>query len=571
MDSRPDIIVRGGTVLNVYSGEMLRQDVVISGEKIRYVGSVSGVGGSGADVLDIQGKILVPGYIDPHFHPWNIYNPVSFGKAACRLGTTTLVCDNLIFYMLMGLERFESFIDLLSEMPIKYFWFCRAVPQTPMENEKTLFSFENLKRLLGNRCVLSLGEITRWRNVVEGDRDIINKIRETRRVGKRVDGHTAGAGYDNLNALSGAGVESCHESITGEEAMERLRLGMYVMLRQSSLRQDLAGLLKPITEGGLPTDRLMLTTDSSTPAYYQEHGINEHLIEIAIQEGIDPISAYRMSTINPAVYFGLDCEIGGIAPGRYADMLVLEDLLCPAPEMVISKGCMVAKKDRLIRSFPEPDWGRYFPATLSEDRGWHAERHIFEIPCDKQGMRLPAITLINPVITKTEWVEVPAAGGVINISLTPGLCFVALMDREGRWITNSLLKGFGESVQGLASSFNTATQILAIGKSPEAMSRAVNRVREIGGGITAVENGRIAYELPLPLGGMMSDRPMEEIAEKQREFQRFLRRRGYSFHDPLYTLIFLPNDFLPQVRINYKGVVDITKNKILWPRRDLKC
>lgn len=150
-----------------------------------------------------------------------------------------------------------------------------------------------------------------------------------------------------------------------------------------------------------------------------------------------------------------------------------------------------------------------------------------------------------------------------------GSCLVALLSRDGEWVTNGILQGFGEAIEGLASSFNTALEILVIGSEPEAMSAAVNRMLEIGGGIVAFEKGEMAYELPLPLGGIMSDESMQKLAEKNRELQEFLSQRGYPFNDPLFTLMFLPNDFLPDVRINYDGVVDIKDKTILWPRRSL--
>jgi adenine deaminase len=192
--------------------------------------------------------VLVPGYVEPHCHPWNAYNPVSLGEEFCRLGTTTLVCDDLIFYMMMGVERFEEFMAVFSQMPVKFFWFVRLVPQTALDQEEELFSAANLTRLLRNPLTLSIGEITRWHELIKGNPTIQEMISIARSLGKRVDGHTAGAKYKNLGIISRAGVESCHESITAKEVLDRLRLGFHVILRESSLRQDLAGLLKGVRE-----------------------------------------------------------------------------------------------------------------------------------------------------------------------------------------------------------------------------------------------------------------------------------------------------------------------------------
>jgi len=172
------------------------------------------------------------------------------------------------------------------------------------------------------------------------------------------------------------------------------------------------------------------------------------------------------------------------------------------------------------------------------------------------------------VITRIEWIDFIIKDGLLDLDREEGFCFLALINRDGKWVTNGIIQNFG-MVDGLASSFNTAAEILAIGRKPKAMSEAVNRVLEINGGIVAIEDGRVAYEFPLPLGGLMSDLSMRDLARKDKELREFLSKRGYPYHDPLYTFIFLPNDFLPEVRINYRGIVDIRKDNVLWERKDL--
>lgn len=556
--------------MNVYTGELIPANIAIRGQRICYVGPLSKWIGHSTTVLNSKNKIVVPGYVEPHFHPWDIYNPVSAGEAACRRGTTTFVSDNLIFYLLMGLPLFEEFIDALSEMPVKFYWTCRGTPQSPMKGEGKLFSIQHIGKLLQNPFVQSLGEITRWQDILKGDEKILEMINYAKKQKKRIDGHTAGAKYEKLNIISQAGVESCHESITGQEVLDRLRLGLYVMLRQSSLRQDLRILLNTVLKNRLLTDRIMLTTDGSMPSYYEENGFTDNLIKIAIEAGIDPILAYRMVTLHPSVYFGLEGDIGGIAPGRYADILVLKDLLNPTPEKVISRGQIVAENGALLKPFPQIEWETFFPKTAFCGRNWRARPNIFLIPCREQTITFPTIKLISPVITRTEWMTFRTRHGFLDLDgRDDDCCFLALLDKDGRWVTNGIVQGFGKKVQGIASSYNTAAEILVIGHEVNAMTVAVNRVLELRGGIVAVEDRNIVYELPLPLGGMMSKLPMEDLARHERTFMQFLSERGYRYHDPLYTLVFLPNDFLPDVRINYSGVIDIKKNEVLWPRRDL--
>jgi adenine deaminase len=295
---------------------------------------------------------------------------------------------------------------------------------------------------------------------------------------------------------------------------------------------------------------------------------------MAMEEGIDPVEAYRMATLNPATYFGLEDRLGGIAPGRDADILVLSDIHHPTPEMVVSKGRLVAEKGTLNESFPDMDLKRFFstPAARIEN-DWAAKPDFFEIPCKEErvhSVRFPVIRLTNPVITRVEPVEFPVRGGCVDVSARDGVCWVSTLSRQGKWVANGIIQGYADRVDGIASTFNTAMEIVTMGRSPEAMAFAVNRALEIGGGIVAVEEGRVAFEFSLPLGGMMSERPLRELAEMDATLNEFLSKRGYPFHDPLYTFIFLPNDFLPEVRINRRGVVDIRRNEILWPARTLR-
>jgi adenine deaminase len=563
-----DLFLRGGTIVNVYSGELLETNVAVKNNKIAYVGPLEQMLGKHTIVLELKDKIIAPGYIEPYFHPWDIYNPLSIGEEACKRGTTTVFCDNLVFYMLMGAEVFIEFMEAFSLMPIKYYWTCRATPQTPMAEESKLFSFENLRKVLMNPRVQSLGEITRWPELINGNTEMAELIAFTKQLKKRVDGHTAGAKYDKLNRLAMEGVESCHESINDQDVLERLRLGFYVMLRESSLRPDLRLLLKTVAENHVLTDRLMLTTDGSMPEFYQAHGITDYLIKIALEEGIDPISAYRMVTINPAVYFSLDHKIGGIAPGRDADMVILEDLLNPTPEAVISRGRIVSENGSLVEAFPKIEWEKYVPKASFCKHSWTAKKDLFTIPSHQESVRFPVIELLNPAITRVHWMEFRSRNGFLDFDPSQ-FSLVALTNREGTWITVGLLQGFGNGIEGLASSYNTAAEILVIGNNSEAMRDAVNKVLEMKGGIVVYDGGRLCYELALPFAGIMSDASLQEIALKERDLKSLLTSKGYPYHDPLYTLVFLPNDFLPEVRINYRGIVDIKQNQVLWPRRDL--
>ncbi|MDX9788490.1 MAG: adenine deaminase C-terminal domain-containing protein [Desulfobacterales bacterium] len=566
-----DMLLTGGTVLNVYSGELLKADVTVHNGKIWSVGHFNPVQPHAARIIDVTDKVLVPGYIEPHAHADNIYNPISFGEEACKKGVTTIFCDNLVYFPPIGVTLFEELMNTLSKGPVKFFWFCRTNPQTAVANEDEIFSLDSIETLIKNPFVRSIGEITRWPDMIKGNSKILNMIDAARKANKRVDGHLAGAKFEKLNVLARVGVESCHESITGEDVLNRLRLGLYVILRESSLRRDLADIIRPIVEKNILTERLMLTTDSSTAVYYDTFGMTDHLIDIAIKEGIPPVLAYRMVTLNPAVYYGLDRQIGGIAPGRDADILILKDLYHPVPETTISKGRVIAKNGNLAAPFPQIAWEKFFPKTLFVNHEWRATADFFKIFTPEKSMDFPVVEMISAVITRVKWTCFDSENGHLTLQDKEGVCHAALLDRNGRWITNGMVGGFGDGIEGLASSYNTAREILVLGRSHEAMKTAVNRVLEMKGGIVLIEKGEIIYEFPLPLLGYGSYEPLQLVARKEKELIDILLTRGYRFHDPFYTLAFLPNDFLPDARINYNGVVDIKTGEVLWPRKDLKA
>ncbi|MBI4590907.1 MAG: adenine deaminase [Candidatus Rokubacteria bacterium] len=551
-----DRYVEGGTLLNVYTGECYAANVAIKGERIAYVGESGEMVGPRTEVISARGRILCPGYVEPHSHPWNLVTPAGLARHVLPLGTTTIFADNLPVYELAGPRGFEAALRALARLPLKFYWTVRVHSQSRSQGEARRFPLGTLARLLDNPWVAAVGEITRWPEVLEGDRGLLARLALAVARRKRIEGHTAGASAEKLIGLAAGGIASCHEPITAQEALDRARAGIAVMLRQSSLRPDLKALLSALKDAPALASRLMLTMDGSGPAYVAEHGFVDHLVEIAIAEGVRPAEAYRMVTLNPASYYGLDHEIGGLAPGRFADVLFLHDLSDPRPERVIARGRVVAEGGRLVAKLPEPAWQDILsPEPQRLSRGPRLAPEDFSAPGRQP---LPVIRLVSTVITRLE-----------ERRLAEGDLLAVLLDRQGRWICRGVVAGFARELDGLASTLSTDFQILVLGRDPSAMARAVNRLREIQGGIVVVEGGRVIYELALPLGGIMAAAPLPELAARERELQDLLKARGYPSHDLLFTLLFLTADFLPEVRLTARGVWDVKRRKVLSPSRPL--
>jgi len=549
-----DLYVRGGTLLNVYTGELYRANLAILGERIAYVGLRDEMVGARTTVVETPGRVLVPGYIDPHVHPAHIITPSALARHVLPLGTTTVFADTLQFWELGGRRAFVAVADALARSPLKFYWMLRVQGQTQTADEPRRFRPRDLARALAHPWVAAVGEVTRWTEIHGGDADLLGRLAlgQSRRL--RVEGHTAGARTDKIPAIAAGGVTSDHEPITADEVLDRARQGIAVMLRESSLRPDLSGLLGALKDAPGLAARAMLTADGSMPAFIRDHGFVDHLLRTALTAGVPPVDAYRMVTLNPATYFRKDDEVGGIAPGRYADVCVLSDLSQPRPEMVIARGRVAAREGRTLVAVPEPMWSRVFRSPAARLRmRWRARPDDFRLPSRET---LPVIRLVSAVITKLEE-RAPAEGDL----------HAALVDRAGRWIAPGVVAGFADRLDALAATISTDFNILVLGRSRDAMARAVNRLLAVHGGVVLVDGNRVTWELALPLGGIMTGLELPEAARRQDELHARLRAHGYAFHDPFFTLLFLAADFLPAVRLTPRGVWDVRGRRLLLPRR----
>jgi adenine deaminase len=553
-EAAADLYVRGGTLLNVYTGEIYPANVAVGGERIAYVGARDDMVGPRTTTVDASGRILVPGYIDPHVHPAHLVTPSALARHLLPLGTTTVFADTLQFWELGGLRAFRTVADALAPSPLKFYWMIRVHAQARSTDEPSRYSLRDLDRALAHPWSFAAGEVTRWPEVWGGQADLLGRLDLALRRGQRVEGHTAGAAGEKIAAIAAGGLTSDHEPITAREVLDRARQGIAVMLRESSLRPDLVGLLDALKEAPALASRLMLTADGSMPAFIRDHGFVDHLIRVALERGIAPIDAYRMATLNPATYLGRDADLGGIAPGRFADLCVLRDLAEPRPETVVARGRVAAQDGRVLVDVPEPDWRRAFtsPAARLTVR-WRARPGDFVLP---PRATYPVMRLVSAVIARLE--ERPLAEGDL---------LAALVDRDGRWVAPGVVAGFGERVDGLASTITTDFNILVLGRRAEAMASAVNRLLDVRGGVVLVDGDRIALELPLPLGGVMTDMSVLDAAAREDALRAALVARGYPHHEPLFTLFFLAADFLPFVRLSPRGVWDVKQGRVLLPRR----
>lgn len=562
-DAPADLFLRGGTVVNVYSGELLPGHVAVAEGRIAYVGASERAIGAGTAVVDATGRYVAPGFIEAHTHPWVMYNPVSMAEGMLPRGTTLAYLDNLNLFLTMGPEGCRRIFDALRDTPLRLRWVARLLSQSQLPDEDAVFAPERVAPLLAHPAVAAAGEVARWTAIQAGDPRVVALMGQAQQLGKRNDGHTSGASYERLNALVAAGLSSCHEAITTEQALERLRLGLWTMLRHSSLRPDLPALLPLLTEHRVPTHRIMLTVDGPSPRHIAEAGYLDEMLRQVVAAGVPPVQAVQMATLNPATFFGVDEHVGGVAPGRLADLVLLPDLVTFRPEQVYVGGQLVARDGQMAVPSPTVDWRALGTSLQMAPGPWLEDPGLYQVQPLREHT-YPVITFTSNVITRSEEVTLPPGS-----ALPDDLIFGALVDRQGRWVTTALVRGFAPELQGMASTYNTATELLVLGRDRRAMARAASRVRELQGGIAFATADEPGWEVPLPICGLMSADSFAAVVAQQEALDAQIQAAGFPYHDILYALCFIVCDFLPGLRLTPRGLLDVRSGAIVQPRREL--
>lgn len=555
--------IHHGTVLNVHTGELLEQNVALADNRVAYVGPSEVMVTGTTNVIDASDLVLVPGYIEPHAHSFQIYNPESLSGYALRRGTTTMLHDNLPFFLNMEPSQLEQFLEKMWEFPVKNFWWCRLDPQVQGGLEEK-FDSAYLEWMMNHPLVLQAGEFTDWKRLLDGSKALLHRVWQAKRVNKRIETHNPGSSIDTLNAVAAAGITACHESISGEDVLRRVRLGYYAALRHSSIRPDLPALIRELLASKtLHWDKTYFTTDGSPP-FYLEHGFIDYCIQLAIEAGLEPAWAYRMASHHAAVYYRLDSELGAISPGRLADILFLEDLRNPRPIDVMADGKMYVKNGELVESLPKVEWERYGIGPLATMAAG-VQPNWFRLPDEVPHVgqaTLPVITYINTVITRSSFEEFEVGNGHARLQGHQDVMYAALLHRNGEWVTNGLVRGLGV-LDALAATNTLSGDIVVLGTDWHQMALAANRVLQRGGGISVYDAGHEVYHLPLPLFGLMSREPMDTLIRETRTFVELMQHYGYQYDDPIYSLLFLGATHLPSIRMTPRGVFDMKRQEIL--------
>jgi adenine deaminase len=564
---KADLIVTRGKLINVYSGEILDgMEIGVLDGRICYVGPSAAHGrGAATQIIDAHGLYVSPGFIDGHTHIGHYCRPYEYLQAYVPHGTTALMASGDELATVFGYLGVKLFLDEVEAHPLRVYPLISMVaPQDPLLCSTKSLTQAEVAAGLDDPRVLGLGELVSWLRLIQCDGELLERIAMAHSRGKIIHGHTAGARDQKLCAVAATGISSCHEPIRAEDALERLRLGYWTMLREGSLRQDFEATLKPLLERGIDFQRLILVTDSVSPDDAEEIGHMDHVLRRAVSMGLPPVQAIQSVTLNPAMYSGLEQEIGGIAPGRFADLVLLEDLESFQARTTLIGGKIVAAEGRSLVE-PKPI---SLPAEMRDSLRLSADMspQQFRIPCAAPSAKVRVMELINQTITAETIVSVRASAGSIAANLSSDLLKVAVFERHAKdkRVAWGFLKGFGVKLGAVGTTTNLdENTLMVVGASDEDMAICANALLEDGGGMAIVNQGVILDKISFPWGGIFSTDPWQKVGQRLRRIHSCLREKGSTFERPMYALSFLTFVTLPSLRITARGLVDVKERKIV--------
>ena len=546
-DEPADLVVRGGRVFSVFTREWLETDVAIVD------GHVAGLGDyRGDEELDASGRHVVPGFVDAHMHLESSKLLVDeFARLVLPLGTTTVVVDPHEIANVLGTDGVHWLLDVCGGLPLDvYFMASSCVPASSFESPRRPLSPGDLEGLLRRRRVIGLAEMMNFPGVVSGDERELAKLRLP--GAEHVDGHAPGVVGKMLNAYAAAGIYSDHEAFTIEEGRERLRAGMWLLIREASAARNLHALLPLARDYG--TGRIAFCTDDREPEHIAEDGHVNSMVRDAVAAGTPPEDALVMATLNPATWHGLR-HLGAIAPGYQADLLLLPDLESFVPETVLKRGRPVGEIERV----EVPEWVKH---TV---RVRHVAARDFAIPWE--GGKARVIGVIPDQIVTESLVEEPSVeDGHAVADPDRDLAKIAVIERHlgtGR-VGLGLVRGFGLRSGAMASTFShDAHNIIVVGVDEQDMARAIARLTEIGGGVVVVEDRGVRAELALPVAGLISEAPLAEVVAASRGCIEAAAKLGCQLPSPFQTMAFLALSVIPSLKITDQGLVDVDRFELV--------
>lgn len=547
-----DLLLTGGSIANVLSGEIYRSDVAI------FKGRIAGFDcSSAAQVLDMSGKTLAPGFIDGHVHiESSMVTVPEFARAVVPRGTTTVVADPHEIANVWGEAGIRYMLRSSRDLPLNVFVMLpTCVPATNLETAGASLGADELAGMMQDEGVLGLAEVMNYPGVIFRDPEVMKKL--SLAGGMPVDGHCPGLSGCDLSAYVSAGIRSDHECTTIDEAREKVRSGMYIMLREGSAAKNLLDLLPLVSAKN--ARQFLFVSDDRHPADILSEGHIDFMVRAAIEHGLDPIVALQIASLNAAQCFGLR-DLGAIAPGYRADIAVLDDLEHPSVVSVIKDGRVVAEEGDLIAMLSAPSRPEHESMRISP-----LDLRSFEIRAEEGPARVIGI-VSHQIITRSLRLLPKTVAGKVVSDPDRDILKMAVVERHRATgnVGLGLVQGAGLHRGAIATSVaHDSHNIAVVGVSDEEMMAAVLAVKKMGGGLVAVDGGRTLASLPLPVAGLLSEGYMRDVADEIAECIDAAHELGSKLEDPFMTLSFLCLPVIPELKLTDKGLVDVGEFRLV--------
>ena len=561
-----DTILKNCSLINVYTREIQEKiQIAIKNDRIAYVGSnASHAKGTKTIVIDLKNKFVSPSFVDPHIHIDHFTLPSEFVKKSLLCGVTSLFPDSIDIVSVSGFRGFKEFVKQTKNLPMRFF---HTVPGGLPVDRK--FSHGNRLTLkeerlaIENPSVIGLGEVFSWTKVTSRDPQTMKSLIQMHKKNCIINGHTAGASGKKLNAYVSSGIFSCHEPINFEQVIERLRLGMWIMIREGSIRRDLKKIIPLVMSHGTYTNRLMFCSDGLDPTDITTYGHIDHCVRESIELGLDPIDAISMASKNCFDYYKMNNDFGGIAPGKIADIIVFDNLKKIKIKKIFLGGKLIVSDGKILPRIKKPKLPSWMINTVKTPP---ITENDFIIKSRNDEENVNIISMKTEIVTAKSNEILQTNLGNVTASLEKDIWKVAAFDRTFGTKKHSLgfLKNFGSEIGAFASTWSFhENDMIVIGSNEKDMSFASNKLRKSQGGMIVVKEGKVLAFLPMEVAGIISSKPIETIANQFSEINNVLIDYGCVFKKPHLIPVFLPFLALPDVRILYSGIVDIKKREFI--------
>ncbi|OYT50945.1 MAG: adenine deaminase [Desulfurococcales archaeon ex4484_204] len=564
----PDLVIEGGNIVNVYTGEVYRSDVLIKGSYIAKVGKFKG-GPSGVKVINASGKFVVPGFIDGHIHiESSLLSIPRFAEAVLPHGTTSVVTDLHEIGIVLGLRGIRFMLDIARKTPLKVFLMVPShIPFMPgLETVGSEFGVKEIEEALGWDESVALSEVVAAQ-LLGLHEELLKSIELTFRMRKLVEGHGPALTGGVLQAFATAGIASDHESVSCEEGLEKLRLGIELMVREGSVATNLSEVIKVVTQRHVDVSKVMLVSDDVSCIDLVTLGHMDYKVRRAVEEGVDPVKAIQMVTINTAKHFRIDDVVGSIAPGRIADLVIVNNLRDLTIDTVVASGEVVFSGGRLTTSIPEPEYPEEFLKTIRVKRRVLPEDFKVRIPVRDGIARVRVIGVRDGTLLKDALVdELKVVNGEVVPDVAKDVLKVAVIERHKATgnVGIGFVKGFGIKEGALGTTIaHDHHNITVIAVNDEDAALATNTLIDLSGGIAVVRNGEVLSKIKLPIAGLLSHEPPHKVKEEMKAIYSSIRDLGCKLRDPIIHLSFITATAIPAYGISDKGLIDVMERKVV--------